>query len=471
MASEAKTQTESLHLWRLLKQSFAGTKVDFTSYSLNQTIALLAIPMMLEMALESVFGIADLFWVSKLGTIAIAAVGLTESLLTVVFAISSGLSTAATAMIARRIGENDPDKAAMDAVQALAAGFVVSVLLGLPLFFLAPRLLTLMGAPAAVLQIGGTYAHIALGTCGVIIMISLGNAIFRGAGDAAIAMRLLWVANIINLVLDPLLVFGLGPFPKLGVAGPAVATLIGRGCAVLYQLYRLGKGTERLKIEARHLRIHFEEMLSFLKISGAGMLQFVLEQGRWLALVRIVSLFGPVAVAGYTVAYRVSGFILLPTFGLSNAAATLVGQSLGAKQPERARSSIWRTGTLNFAFLGGLSVVLILCAHRLVGLFGSDPAALATGVQALRIFCFGNFFFAFAAIFLQAFNGAGDTLTPTYLNLIGFWVVEIPLAWFLARHTLLKLNGVFVSIVLSQVLALILSGVFFMKGKWQEASV
>ncbi len=471
MSDEATVPVESFDLWRLLKQSIAGTKIDYTAYSLNQAIALLAIPMMLEMALESVFGIADLFWVSRLGPDAIAAVGLTESLLTVIFAVSSGLSTAATAMIARRIGEDDGDRAATDAVQALAVGFGVSVLLGLPLFFLAPKLLALMGAPAAVLRIGANYAHVALGTCGVIIMISLSNAIFRGAGDAAIAMRLLWIANIINLILDPLLVFGLGPFPKLGVTGPAVATLIGRSSAVAYQLFRLGRGTERLQIGMKHLRLNFGEMFRFLKISGAGMLQFVLEQGRWLALVRIVSLFGPIAIAGYTIAYRVSGFILLPTFGLSNAAATLVGQSLGSKQPDRARSSILRTGTLNFIFLGVLSLILIVFAHRLVSLFGSDPAAVSTAVKALRIFCYGNFFFAFAAIFLQAFNGAGDTVTPTYLNLFGFWVVEIPLAWFLAAHTSLKLNGVFVSILISQALALILSGIFFMRGKWQGASV
>ena len=471
MEETATAKEQPFAMWDLLKKSLAGAKIDYAVFSLNQAIALLAIPMMLEMALESVFGIADLFWVSKLGPNAIAAVGLTESLLTVVFAISSGLSTAATAMVARRIGENDENKAAIDAVQALGAGLVVSVALGIPLFFLAPRLLSLMGAPAPVLAIGTNYAHVALGTCGVIIMISLSNALFRGAGDAAIAMRLLWVANLINLVLDPLLVFGVGPFPKLGVTGPAVATLIGRGSAVLYQFYRLARGNERLRIEARHLRLNLQEMVSYLKISGAGALQFVLEQGRWLVLVRIVSLFGPIAIAGYTIAFRLSGFILLPTFGLGNAAATLVGQSLGAKAPERARSSVWRTGVLNFGFLGGFSLLFILLAPRLVALFTHDPSAIPTGVMALRIFCYGNFFFAFAAIFLQAFNGAGDPVPPTYLILGGFWVIEMPLAWFLSTHTRLKLNGVYISILIAQALALLLSGTFFLKGKWQEARI
>lgn len=471
MEETTTVKEQRFTMWDLFKKSLAGAKIDYAVYSLNQAIALLAIPMMLEMALESVFGIADLFWVSKLGPDAIAAVGLTESLLTVVFAISSGLSTAATAMVARRIGEDDDDKAATDAVQALGAGLLVSIALGVPLFFLAPKLLTLMGATSPVLAIGTNYAHIALGTCGVIIMISLSNALFRGAGDAAIAMRLLWVANIINLVLDPLLVFGVGPFPKLGVTGPAVATLIGRGCAVLYQFYRLGRGNERLHIQAKHLRLNLQEMLSYLKISGAGALQFVLEQGRWLALVRIVSLFGAVAIAAYTIAFRLSGFILLPTFGLNNAAATLVGQSLGAKAPDRAKSSVWRTGVLSFGFLGSLSLLFILLAPRLVGLFTHDPSVIPTGVMALRVFCYGNFFFAFAAVFLQAFNGAGDTVTPTYLNLVGFWVIEIPLAWFLSTRTPLKLNGVFVSILVAQALALVLSSTFFLRGKWQETRI
>ncbi len=469
-----KQETETrktFDLMRLLKEALAGSQVDYAAYSLNQAIALLAIPMMLEMALESVFGVTDLFWVSRLGPNAVAAVGLTESLLTLVFAISSGLSIAATAMVARRIGEGDRDRAAIDAVQAIAVTVGIGAITGVPLFFVARRLLLLMGATAPVLQLGSTYAHISLGTSGIIMLLSLNNAIFRGAGDAAFAMRLLWVANLINLILDPLLVFGLGPFPKLGVTGPAVATLIGRSCAVGYQVYRFGRGSERLRIQAKHLRLHLGEMWSFLRIAGAGAVQFLLEQGRWLALVRIVSLFGAAAIAGYTIAFRVSGFILLPTFGLSNAAATLVGQSLGAGATDRARQAIWRTGLLNFAFLGGLSVVFLLFAHRLVGLFTHDPTATPVAIQALHIFCYGNFLFAFAVIFLQAFNGAGDTATPTYLNLIGFWVIEIPLAWFLATHTALKIYGVFVSILIAQALALVLSGSFFLRGRWQEAHV
>jgi putative MATE family efflux protein len=461
----------SLSVKGLIKQALAGTQISYAAYSLNQTIALLAIPMMLEMALESAFGITDIFWVSKLGPNAIAAVGLTESLLTIIFAISSGLSTAATAMVARRIGEGDRDKAAIDAVQAIALSVAIGIVLGVPLYFAGPRLLMLMGATAPVMKIGASYAKIALGTSGVIVLLSLNNAIFRGSGDAAFAMRLLWIANIINLVLDPLLIFGLGPFPRLGVTAPAVATLIGRGCAVGYQLYRLARGSERLRIEAKHLRLNLAEMWAFIKISLGGMVQFVLEQGRWLALVRIVSIFGATAIAGYTVAFRLLGFLLLPTFGLSNAAATLVGQSLGANDAERARKSIWRTGLVNLAFLGGLSVIFILAAHPLISLFINDSEATATAIRALRIFCFGNFFFAFAAIFLQAFNGAGDTFTPTILNFVIFWIIEIPLAWGLATKTDLKIGGVFVAILVAQALALLLSGGLFMRGHWQKARV
>ena len=471
MAYQEQEAAAHLSIRDLLKEALAGTQVSYATYSLNQAIALLAIPMMLEMALESVFGLTDIFWVSKLGPNAIATIGLTESLLTIIYAISSGLSTAATAMVARRIGENSPDKAATDAVQAIAVSVGVGLVLGLPLFFLAPKLLALMGATSPILQVGVSYSKIALGTSGVIILLSLNNAVFRGSGDAAFAMRLLWIANVINLVLDPLLIFGIGPFPKLGVTGPAIATLIGRASAVAYQFYRLGRGSERLRIKAAHLRLNIAEMWSFLRISGGGMIQFVLEQGRWLALVRIVSLFGATAIAGYTVAFRLFGFLLLPTFGLSNAAATLVGQSVGARDTDRARSSVWRTGIVNFAFLGGLSLIFILLAHPLVALFSKDPAATATAVAALRVFCYGNFFFAFAVIFLQAFNGSGDTLTPTLLNLVGFWIIEIPLAWFLSVHTSLKINGVFVSILVAQVLALLLSGGFFVSGRWEKARV
>ena len=357
--AEQQLEMDKLSTFQLVKQAFGGAKVDYTQGPINRLIIMLAVPMMMEMALESVFAVTDIFWVSRLGESAVAAVGLTESLLTLVFAISSGLSAAATALVARRIGEGDRDRAATDAFQAILVALVLGVAMGLPFFFFAPRLLALVGATPPVVQLGTHYARTALGGCGVIILLSLNNAIFRGAGDAAIAMRLLWIANGINLVLDPLLIYGIGPFPKLGVTGPAVATLTGRGLAMLYQFYRLHQGTDRLKLEFRHLRINVGEMWTFLRISSAGMLQFLLEQGSWLGLVRIVSMFGAAAIAGYTIGFRIVGFVLLPSLGLSNAASTLVGQNVGANQAARAKSTVWRPSFLNQA--GSSHAILLPC--------------------------------------------------------------------------------------------------------------
>ncbi len=455
----------------LLKEALKGTKRDLTDGSLNRAVVLLAVPMMLEMSLESVFSVADILWVSALGAEAVAAVGLTESLMTLAIAISAGLSASVTALVARAVGEDDSDKAATDAVQAIIVGVVLSVLIGVPLFFLAPKLLALLGGTSAVVQAGTLYARITLGCCGVIILLSLNNAIFRGVGDAALAMRLLWIANIINLVLDPLLIFGIGPFPKMGVAGPAVATLTGRGVGLLCQLYFLRRGRGQLCIQRKHLRLHVGEMLRFVRISSAGMVQFMLEQGSWLGLIRIVSLFGATAIAGYTIALRIMNFVLLPSLGLSNAAGTLVGQSLGAGTVDRARSSVWRTGFWNLALLSGACAFFLLFARPLVSVFSHERQAEPIAVQCLRIFSISNLFFAFSAVFVQAFNGAGDTLTPTYINLFSFWIVELPLAWYLSEHTGMKLHGVFVAVLLAQVLSLAVSGFLFLRGTWASKHV
>ncbi len=455
----------------VLKESLGGTKRDLTSGSLNRAVVLLAVPMMLELGLESVFAVVDILWVSLLGANAVAAVGLAESLMTVTFAISAGLGASITALVARRIGEGDPDRAAVDAVQAIMLGIVLSLVLGIPLYFFATELLHLLGATPPVVQVGAMYSRITLGFSGVVILLSLNNAIFRGAGDAALAMRLLWVANGINLVLDPLLIFGVGPFPKLGVTGPAVATLTGRGVALLAQFYILGRGSGHFRIARRHLKLHVGEMLRFLRISSAGMAQFLLSQGSWLGLIRIVSLFGPTAIAGYTIALRIINFVTLPSIGVSNAAGTLVGQSLGAGGVDRARSSVWRTGVWNLVLLGVACALFTFFAHPIVRVFSHDPSAEPVAVECLRVFSVSNLFFAFSAVFLQAFNGAGDTLTPTYINLFGFWVVELPLAWYLGTHTHYKLNGVFVAVLLAQVLSLVLSGFFFLRGGWARQKV
>ena len=403
-------------LWQSVREALHGSHQDYTTGSLNRSILLLAIPMVLEMVLESLFAVVDVFWVSRLGANAIATVGLTESVLTLVFAVGMGLGMSTTAMVARRIGEKDHDGAAISAVQAIFLGLIASVVMGVPFFFIAPKLLAAMGASPAIIASGVNYTRIALGGSGIVLLLFLNNAIFRGAGDAAIAMRLLWVSNILNLILDPCLIFGLGPFPKMGVAGAALATFSGRGIGVLYQFYRLGKGTERLRILARHMRIQADVLWRLVRVSITGILQFLIGQASWIGLVRIVSLFGAPALAGYTIAIRIVIFYILPAWGLSNAAATLVGQSLGAGNPQRARTAVLRTGLWNVAFLGSVGVVFIVLAPWVIHLFTQDPDVVRVAVNCLRIFCCGNIAYAYGMVLMQAFNGSGDTLTPTLVS-------------------------------------------------------
>jgi putative MATE family efflux protein len=458
-------------LWQSVKEALRGSHQDYTTGSLNRSILLLAIPMVLEMVLESLFAVVDVFWVSHLGADAIATVGLTESVLTLVFAVGMGLGMSTTAMVARRIGEKDGDGAAISAVQAVFLGLIVSLSLGVPFFMLAPRVLGLMGATPAIIASGTNYTRIALGGSGVVLMLFLNNAIFRGTGDAAIAMRLLWVSNILNLILDPCLIFGLGPFPKMGVTGAAFATFTGRGIGVLYQFYRLGKGTERLQILSRHLRLHGTVLWRLVRVSISGILQFLISQASWIGLVRIVSLFGASAVAGYTIGIRIVIFAILPSWGLSNAAATLVGQNLGAGHPDRARNAVWRTGLWNMIFLGSVGIVFIAFAPWIIGLFTSDRAVVPVAINCLRIFSCGNIAFAYGMVLLQAFNGAGDTVTPTYINIFGFWILEIPLAWWLATQTRMHTNGVFISVVVAESVIVLISIVIFRQGRWTRQRI
>ena len=458
-------------LWQSIREALRGSHQDYTAGNLNRAILLLAIPMVLEMVLESLFAVVDVFWVSRLGSNAVATVGLTESVLTLVFAVGLGLSMSTTAMVARRIGEKDADGAAVAAVQAIFLGLIASLAMGLPFFLLAPRLLALMGASPAIISSGANYTRVALGGSGVVLMLFLNNAIFRGAGDAAIAMRLLWVSNILNLILDPCLIFGLGPFPKLGVTGAAVATFSGRGIGVLYQFYRLGKGTERLCILACHVRLQATVLWRLVRVSITGILQFLIGQASWIGLVRIVSLFGAPALAAYTIAIRIVIFAILPSWGLSNAAATLVGQNLGAGRPDRARSAVWRTGLWNMLFLGSVGIVFIIFAPWIIGLFTQDPTVVPLAVDCLRIFSCGNMAFAYGMVLMQAFNGAGDTLTPTYVNFFGFWILEIPLAWWLAMHSFMHVNGVFVAVVVAQVVVVLIGLVLFRQGRWAKQRI
>src|SRR5437764_4204757 len=349
-ATAAQSQLQP-SFWGSVWESLQGSHQDFTVGNLNRAILLLAIPMVLEMALESLFAVVDVFWVSHLGANAIATVGLTESLLTLVFAVALGLSLSTTAMVARRIGEKDKDGASVAAVQCVAIGLMLSCLMGVPCLFYAPLLLRLMGGSPEIVAVGGNYARIALGGCGAVLLLFLNNAIFRGAGDAAIAMRLLWISNIINLILDPCLIFGWGPFPRLGVTGAALATFTGRSIGVMYQFYRLLKGTERIRVLARQIRVRFDVIWRLVRVSVTGILQFAIAHTSWIGLVRIVSTFGAAALAGYTIAIRIVIFVILPSWGMSNASATLFGQDLGAGKPDRREKAVWRTRLYNVLFV------------------------------------------------------------------------------------------------------------------------
>jgi putative MATE family efflux protein len=457
--------------WGSIREALRGSHQDFTQGGLNRAIVLLAIPMVLEMVLESLFAVVDVFWVGRLGSDAVATVGVTESLLMLVIAVGFGLALSTTAMVARRIGEKDPTGAAVAGVQAIIIGLLLSLLIGVPCWFYASHLLQLMGASPQIVATGSGYTRIALGGCGVVVMLFLNNAIFRGAGDAAVAMRLLWVSNIINLVLDPCLIFGWGPFPKLGVTGAALATFTGRSIGVLYQFYRLLRGTERIRILTSQLRVDLKVLLRLLRVSVTGILQFAVAHVSWIGLVRTISLFGSAALAGYTIAIRIVIFAILPSWGLSNAAATLVGQNLGAKQPERAEQSVWRTGIYNMLFLGGVGVCFVFFAEPVIRLFVSDPAVVPLAVSCLRILSCGNIGYAYGMVMLQAFNGAGDTITPTIVNFFGFVLLELPLAYVLAVPLRFRTNGVYYAIVFAEGMIAVASVLLFRRGKWKRQQI
>jgi putative MATE family efflux protein len=457
--------------WSSVREALRGSHQDYTQGNLNRAILLLAIPMVLEMVLESLFAVTDVFWVGRLGANAVATVGITESMLALVMAIGMGVAMSTTAMVARRIGEKDPEDAAIAGVQAVVLGLTISLLIGVPAGIYAPELLRLMGASPEIVAGGAGYARIALGGCGAIIMLFLNNAIFRGAGDAAIAMRLLWVSNIINLVLDPCLIFGIGPFPRMGVTGAALATFTGRSIGVAYQFYRLLKGTERIHVLARHVRVNVRVMMRLLRVSLTGILQFAIAHVSWIGLVRIISMFGAASVAGYTVAIRIVIFFILPSWGLSNAAATLVGQNLGAGRPDRAAKAVWRTGFYNMVFLGVIGVFFIVFATPVVRLFVNDPEVVRIAAVALRTLSFGNLGYAYGMVMLQAFNGAGDTMTPTIVNVFGFWVLELPLAWWLAVPMHLRSQGAFLSIVIAECSIAAASMVLFRRGRWMRQKI
>ena len=457
--------------WRLVRESLAGKEHDYTKGSIDRALALLAVPMVLEMLMESVFALADIFFVSSLGADAVAAVGLTEAVLSLLYAVAIGIGMATTAMVARRIGEKRKEAAAVAAGQALWIGLVLAIVIGIGGYLGAESILRLMGASAETIETGVGYTAVLFGGSGTILFLFLINAIFRGAGDASIAMRALWLANGVNLVLDPLLIFGLGPFPELGVQGAAIATTIGRGTGVAYQLWALFGGAGRIRVRWRHLVPEPKVMVRLARLSLGGILQFLIHTSSWILLVRIVAMWGSAAVAGYTIAIRLIEFTILPAWGLGNAASTLVGQNLGAGQPERAERSVWRAARLNVVFLATVGVLFIAFAHPLVRLFTDDPEVLAHAADALRIISYGYAFYAIGMVVVQAFNGAGDTDTPTVINFFIFWLIQIPVAWVLAQQWQLGPNGVFWAVMFGEGLLALVGVTLFRRGRWKTRTV
>jgi putative MATE family efflux protein len=427
--------------------------------------------MVLEMLMESVFVVADVFFVGRLGPDAVATVGITESLMTLMYALAIGLSIGAAAVVSRRIGEKDREGAARAAIQSILLGLFVAGLAAILGATFGPRLLRVMGASDEVIRIGSDFARVMLGGSGTVLMLFLINAVFRGAGDAAIAMRVLWFANAINIALGPCLVFGLGPFPELGVTGAAVGTTIGRGSGVLYQLYLLARRGGRIEIRASHLRLDIGVMRSILRISGTATFQNFVGMASWMGLVRILTGFGSAAVAGNTIGIRIILFALLPSFGVSNAAATLVGQNLGAGKPDRAEAAAWRAGMYNTICLSIVGAVFLLFAPQLIRFFTDDPEVARYGVRCLRIVSAGFLFYGYAMVLTAAFNGAGDTRTPTLINIACLWLWEIPLAWALAYPLALGPTGVFVAVSVAFSTMAFVAAWLFSRGTWKAKRV
>ncbi|HYP16110.1 MAG TPA: MATE family efflux transporter [Opitutus sp.] len=470
-AAPAPTSSADVSLTRVVWQAFKGEQHDYTTAPLNRAVLLLAVPMVLEMVMESLFTVVDVFWVSRLGKEAVAVVGLTESVMSLIYAVAIGLSIAATAVVARRTGEKDPERAAQAAGQVVLLGTGTALGIGVVLGVFAPEILRLMGADAATIAVGGDYTRIMLGGNVTVFMIFLINAVFRGAGDAVLAMRTLWLANALNIVLDPCFIFGWGPFPEMGVAGAAVATNVGRGVGVAYQLWHLAGRHGRVQVRWRHLRFDPETVATILRPAWAGIGQLLIATTSWVGLFKILSVFGSAALAGYTIAIRVVIFALMPAWGLANAGATLVGQNLGAQKPERAEQAVKIATKFNMLFLGAVGLIFVALAGPIVGLFTTEPAVFAHGARALWVVSLAFPLYAAGMCFEGAFNGAGDTWTPTKLNFCCFWLGQVPLAWVLANPAGLGPLGVFVAVPISFSVFALWAAALFRRGKWKMQKV
>ncbi|BAV07505.1 multi antimicrobial extrusion protein (Na(+)/drug antiporter), MATE family of MDR efflux pumps [Filimonas lacunae] len=454
-----------------IQLSIRGGEQDFTQGNITRAVFLLAIPMILEMMMESVFAVVDIFFVGKLGNAAVATVGLVESVSTLIYSVAVGLSMAATAIVARRIGEKDPDAAARSGAQSILVASVISLLVSVAGICRAGDILRMMGAGSAIIQEGTPYARVLFGGNLVIMLLFLINGIFRGAGNAAIAMKSLWLANLLNIILCPMLINGWGPFPQLGLTGAAIATTIGRGTGVLYQCWHLARGKGQLRMKKQYFLPDGALIKSVISIAYTGTLQFLIGSASWILLARLVAGSGEAVLAGYQVSLRILMFFLLPAWGLSNAAATLVGQNLGAQQPKRAEQSVWKAAIINGVFMLLVTAFFRTCGPAIVRFINKDIQAEATAIHALSIVSMGYLFYGVGMVLISALNGAGDTRTPTIINIVGFWLVQIPLAFTLSQHTSLGATGVFIAIPAAESLITVLALVFFMRGKWKLVKV
>jgi putative MATE family efflux protein len=468
---EPSASSGSYTFWADLRAALRGTNADYTRIPLKRAVFLLAIPMMLELVLESTFAVVDIFFVAKLGASAVATVGLTETYLFLLYSVAIGLSMAVTAIVARRVGEQRGEEAALSAVQAILVAVLVSLPVAIAGIFWAKEQLQWMGADAWAVEHGYRYTQWMLGGNVVILLLFVINAIFRGAGDAAMAMRVLWVANAINIVLDPMLIFGFGPIPAMGVEGAAIATNIGRGTGVLMQLWILARGSEHLKVVRASLKIHGSTMWQMVRTSLGGIAQMMVAMTAWIFLMRILASVSTEAVAGATIAMRIMMFTLMPAWGMSNAAATLVGQNLGAGDATRAEAAVWRIGWMNMAFTLAVSVVFFFFHDAIIGLFTKDAAVIAIGGEWLSILAYSYFVYGWWMVAVQAYNGAGDTMTPTWINLVFFWLIQIPLAWYLALPLGWAHSGVFWGVFVSETAVGLFTLWLFSRGRWKGVKV
>ena len=472
IAAEDKSSKQTINsLWHELKDAVRGSEADYTQIKIGKAIFLLAVPMILELIMESTFAVVDIYFVGSLGASAVATVGLTETYLFLLYSIAMGLATGVTAIVARRIGEKDKEKASVTATQAIFIAILASIPFMIAGIFFSKDLLALMGGDAWTIEYGYKYTQWMLGGNVVIVLLFVINAIFRGAGDAAIAMRVLWIGNGINIILDPVLIFGLGPFPEMGIEGAAVATNIGRGVAVLIQFWVLFKGGKHIKALRSHLHFNREVILKIIRTSLGGIGQMIVAMTSWIFIMRIISEFGSQAVAGATIAIRIMMFTMMPAWGMSNAAATLVGQNLGAKQPDRAERSVWITGFWNMLFLICVAVVYFFYSNSLVGIFTDDAGVIAVGGMWLKIVSYSYFIYGWWMVSVQAFNGAGDTITPTKINLVFFWLIQIPLSYFMSKILAMEVPGVFWAIFISETSVGLFTLWLFTKGKWKKVIV